>query len=266
MFQTLLRSMPLWLIGCLILAGCILASQLGRFIHRRFASEAVPMKTGTEGYIVGALFGLLAFMISATFSIAVDRYEAKRAWVAREASSISISYRRAGFLDEPGRSQVQLILRRYAHSRMPSKMSRTLQRAGTRPDKRATARSVGCDAERLLPLRTTAVAAYTIQAISDTLDIGAQREEAVRAFVPNRVIFTLILYLLVASAVLGFEIDVEPKKRRVSIYMLFALYTLALTLVLDLDSPFGGTITVGQMPLREVARTIRRKCSKLNPR
>ena len=254
MFQTLLRSMPLWLIGCLILAGCILASQLGRFIHRRFASEAVPMKTGTEGYIVGALFGLLAFMISATFSIAVDRYEAKRAWVAREASSISISYRRAGFLDEPGRSQVQLILRRYAHSRMALENVANSATGQELVRTRELQRDLwAATLNACYPLRATAVAAYTIQAVSDTLDIGAQREEAVRAFVPNRVIFTLILYLLVASAVLGFEIDVEPKKRRVSIYMLFALYTLALTLILDLDSPLSGTITVGQTPLREVA-------------
>lgn len=70
---------------------------------------------------------------------------------------------------------------------------------------------------------------------------------------PNRVMVTLILYLLVASAVLGFEIDVEPTKRRASIYILFALYTLALTLILDLDSPLSGTITVAQTQLQGLA-------------
>ena len=212
------------------------------------------MKTGTEGYIVGALFALLAFMISATFSIAVDRFENKRAWVAREASSISMSYWRAGFLDEPGRSQLRSILRRYARSRAALENDANTGSSGALSRSKELQRDLSAATlNACYPLRSTPVAAYMIQAISDTLDVGAQREEAVFAFVPNRVMVTLILYLLVASAVLGFEIDVEPTKRRASIYILFALYTLALTLILDLDSPLSGTITVAQTQLRGLA-------------
>lgn len=163
MFQTLLRSMPLWLIGCLILTGCILASQLGRFIHRRFASEADRMKTGTEGYIVGALFALLAFMISATFSIAVDRFENKRAWIAREASSISMSYWRAGFLDEPGRAQLRSILRRYARSRAALENDANTGSSGALSRSKELQRDLSAATlNACYPLRSTPVAAYMI--------------------------------------------------------------------------------------------------------
>lgn len=254
MFQTLMRSTPIWLFGLLIMAGCVVASEFGRFLHRRRTPREDETKSSTEGYVAGAVFSLLAFMISVTFSIAVDRFDSKRALVEHEASAILTSYQRAALLDEPGRTRLQGVLRSYAMSRV------ALERTWNTPNDEALARTrllqrtlwaTALDA--CYPLRTTSLASSVIQAVNETLEMGSRRELARLEFVPARVILTLVLYLFVASSVLGYMVDANSGRRRALVYVLFALYTAAITLVVDLDSPLEGAVRVPQAALEQVA-------------
>ena len=257
MLQTLLRSTPIWLFGILIMAGCVLASEFGRYLHRRRGTRTPAAKNGDDGYIVAAIFSLLAFMISVTFSIASDRFDAKRALVGEEANAITTSYQRASMLDEPGRSRVHAILRDYARSRIALERIPNTSKDRVLVQSRMLQRALWiATLEACYPIRTTSLASNVVQAVSETLDVGSQRELARSAFVPSRVLLTLILYLFVASSLLGYRVDSSSGQRRALGYVLFVLYTAAIVLIADLDSPLEGSVKVPQTALKQVAANL----------
>lgn len=121
MIDSILQAVPLWLVGLFLIAACIFAAQLGRYIRRRSGRDSVESgktRSDAEGYVIGAIFGLLAFIIGLTFSIAVDRHDTRRGWVTEETTAISTVFLRAGLFDEPHRTRLQSTLREYAHTRI----------------------------------------------------------------------------------------------------------------------------------------------------
>ena len=75
-------ELPLWLVWLLLVAACVLALEAGRWAFRRAAAHrragTREAKSEAEGYVFGAIFSLLAFMIAITFSIALGRFDSRR--------------------------------------------------------------------------------------------------------------------------------------------------------------------------------------------
>src|SRR5437762_6391114 len=186
MSEYILSVFPFWLFGLLLVLACIVASELGRLVQRRLASRTgAEFKSDAQGYVVGAVFGLLAFLISLTFSIAINRYDERRGWVAEEANAINTTFLRASLLDEPFRSQLQSTLRDYAHTRispagiwderMAVKLVYSHQLQGRLWDETRAA---------VYPVRQTELASYFVEAMNQMLDIGTRRELAGRTHIP----------------------------------------------------------------------------------
>ena len=90
MSEWILGLVPFWLFGLSLVLACILASEFGRGVRRRLISPAeAGTKSDAQAYVVGAVFGLLAFLISLTFTIAINRFDERRGWGAQEANAIS---------------------------------------------------------------------------------------------------------------------------------------------------------------------------------
>ncbi|NBW11151.1 MAG: hypothetical protein EBR82_24285, partial [Caulobacteraceae bacterium] len=108
LLDTVLADVPLWVAGLGLALACILASEVGRLVFRWLnrSPRALELPDNFEGFLVGALFGLLAFVIGLTFSIAVERYEVRRGLVVEEANAISAAYYRADLFDEPERTKL----------------------------------------------------------------------------------------------------------------------------------------------------------------
>jgi hypothetical protein len=84
------------------------------------------------------------------------------------------------------------------------------------------------------------------------LDIGVEREALNAARIPGIIIFILILYNLLTATMLGYALTGSRARQRLVTIMLFALLTLAIALILDLDRPQRGTIRVDQTPMRQL--------------
>ena len=263
MLEPILKLFPLWLIGLILIAACLFASEAGRFVHRRNVRRNPKAqrkeKSDSEGYIIGAIFGLLAFVIGLTFSIAVDRFDDRRAWVAQEATAINTAFLRASLFDEPYCSRLQLTLREYARTRIApngrwdDKMDRQVKRSH---ELRQTLWDETHAA--VYPVRTTELGSSLLEAIGDTLTVGTRRELSGQAHIPNRIFNALLLYLLVASAVLGYLMGDETGRMRTATALLFALFAAAIILILDLDSPRAGSIQVSQQSLEALLANLDR--------
>jgi hypothetical protein len=94
-----------------VIIGGVAAAGLaaGRLIRARSDSHRESV-----GVVQGALLGFVGLLLAFGLTMAVGRYDNRRALVVQEANDIGTTYLRAQLLDEPARSTSLELLRRYA--------------------------------------------------------------------------------------------------------------------------------------------------------
>ena len=258
--EPLTRTLPLWAVAMILTVATLLALEAGSWWGRRqharsdAHSERGVAKSDAQGYIIGSIFGLLAFLIGLTFSMALDRFDDRRGWVAEEATAISTAYLRADLFDEPFRSDLRATLREYTHSRIvPDGISVTQLGRLTAQSEAIRGRLWHQTRAAVFPLRDSELGESFVEAMNNALVVGTRRRLAGLANVPTQVLDILFLYLLVSSAALGSLMGKEGNRQRYSSSMLIILFVLGITLILDIDRPRGGSIKVSQQALQQLA-------------
>jgi len=257
--MNLLPSLPLWLAGSILVMLCVAGSEAGQRIHRYVAARhprADADKKGRldmEGFIIGSVFGLFAFIVGFTFSIAVDRFDTRRLMVVEEANAIQTSFLRASLLDAKDSLPLQLVLRDYAHTRVSPEGLQDAQR------RKQVERSIelrehlwNIARNSVLPYRGTDLGVSIAESINDVLNVGTRRQLAGVAHIPDRVMDALLLYLIASSALLGYLTAEQPYRLRAASSLLFVLMAMAIVLILDLDRPRSGSILVPQTAMQNV--------------
>ena len=112
-FGEWLALAPLWVIGLAIFCGltgaALIAGGLRRYQNRKQAPGESTAEASEEAVAITSVLGLLALLIAFTFSIALDRFDTRRANVLQESNAIGTTYLRAQLLEEPHRSPHQQI-------------------------------------------------------------------------------------------------------------------------------------------------------------
>jgi hypothetical protein len=253
--MNLLPKLPLWLDGIILVACCLLSSEFGQWLHRKISAWS-PDKRGEqgridmEGFIIGSVFGLFAFIVGFTFTIALDRFDTRRLIVSEEANAIETSFDRAEILDDAQRFPLQNALRNYAHTRIsPEGPWDAEKQAQLERSRHLREQLWNVTRNSVLPYRDTDLGVSIAESVADVLNVGRRRELAGIAHIPDRVMDALILYLITSSALLGYLTASQPYRLRAASSLLFVLMAMAIVLILDLDRPRGGSILVPQTAL-----------------
>src|SRR3990172_11677164 len=122
-FSEWINELPLWAVFVLTLVICIGAVEAGAAL----AGLALRQKKDKEpeaplGSLVGAVLGLLAFILAFTFGITASRFDARKQLVLEESNAIGTTYLRAGLLPQPQGLEVRRLLREYADIRLNIKI------------------------------------------------------------------------------------------------------------------------------------------------
>jgi len=244
------------LILLLFLAMCLSA---GAGAALRLAQRRGPhVETGSEGqqsYIVSAVLGLLALLMGFTFSLAVDRFEARRHLVLEEANAIGTAYLRAQLLSEPHRTRMSDILRRYVDNRIalaqagPWHSSAFLARNDALVTDMWTATSAAFPTIQGLDFSST-----YLNSVNAVIDLDAARKAARMARVPAEVFAVLLVYLITTAGVLGYVLKGAAGKAAGA--FLLALFALSLALIVDIDRPTLGGIVESQGPMEALRKSL----------
>ena len=83
MFGLFFNHAPVWLIGICFFIGLAIAAELGFRVQTWLngRSPAQTDKGSGSGQILGVSLGLMSLLLSFTFSIAINRYDTRRALV-----------------------------------------------------------------------------------------------------------------------------------------------------------------------------------------
>ena len=98
----------------LLLVITELGFRLGLRLHK---AEDAARKAQISGIQAGVL-GFLGLLLGFTFAMAVDRYEARRTLVVKEANAIGTTHLRASLLPEAHHAPVKDLIRRYVYLRL----------------------------------------------------------------------------------------------------------------------------------------------------
>lgn len=251
---------PLWLICILLMVAMGLAYEGGLRLHGRLRTraDAPGSDSSDESYILSGVFGLLALLMAFSFSLALDRYEERRALVVSEATAIGTLAARLALLPETNRRALENDLARYAQARVivgrttdPARSAVALAQAGALHDQLGSHLYAMLSAGPI-DVRTTLL----VQGLDEASAIATERRAARAARLPLPVLALLALYCVVGAAMLGYTLAGSQAKHRLAAGVFFVLLTVAFITILDLDRPRGGAIFVPQTELERVATSL----------
>src|SRR5262245_21329322 len=108
-----LLHVPIWIIGIFLFGGMLAAAWLGSSLRKRHEKSEDEKGGEKEGLVVTSVMGLLALLIGFTFSLALDRFDARRGATLEEANAIGTTYLQTQLLDQPHRERISQLLIAY---------------------------------------------------------------------------------------------------------------------------------------------------------
>jgi hypothetical protein len=254
-----LRTVPQPLLGIGIFVLLLGAYMLGRVVRLRRGvnSEHDEVRQMFDGFIVSAVLGLLALLLGFTFSMAVERYDQRFELAVDEANAISSTYLLAQTFEDPHESRISDILRTYARNQLElaqsEKPDRTVALLAESESMQTCLWSASLTA--VGNLRDDVSSSFLDNA-RQVIDISASRVAARLWHVPIRIHVVLLIYMLVSGFVLGFVF--AGARQHMATAALFALLTLSMLLIIDLDRPTGGRIVEPQQPIEDLIKSLQR--------
>ena len=229
-----------------VLIPILLGQRYGQY--RKKKSEEV--QNAPVGSVVGAAFGLLAFMLAITFQIASNRYDARKQLLLDVVTDIRTGYLRAGLIPEPYRSSTKKFLVEYVDLRVDlvndlSKLDISLSRSQVILD------SLWKYTEALAEQdRSSEVYALYTTSVNDMIDAFNQRiAVSLQYRIPSAVLFVLFIISFVSMFVLGYQFGISGKGSLRLIMLLSLIFAIVMFLILALDQPEKGLATINQKPI-----------------
>lgn len=254
----LLESFPISVIylgiTLLMLAFCEVGFRLG-VRERTQRDEDAPVSLAP---IVGGLLGMLGLLLAFTFSMAASQHELRKQNVLSEANAVGTAYLRADLLDKQYGSEVKSLLREYVNIRLEAISAGNLSDALARS---AEIHELLWDHVSSASVATPSInTSLVIQSINEVIDLNQKRvTAALHLRIPVSVWIALTAITALTMLTMGIQIGVAGKRRLASVIPLSLAFAVLVTLVVDLNRPQNGLITVGQHAIVDLQKSMERE-------
>lgn len=213
------------------------------------------------GPMVSGLLGMLAFVLAFTFAMASSQHNLRKQHVLNEANIISTTYLRADLLGQRDATKIKALLKEYVDGRVYAlKMG----------DKNLLHKMIVRSTEIHEQLWAQLISAYKrepdlivgllMESMNDLIDSHQNR---VTVGIYNRIPSSIWIVLLIISSLtmitLGVQARISRSRSLGAIIPMIIAFTSLTTLVLDLDRPQEGMITVGQEAMVDLQKSLDQK-------
>lgn len=223
-------------------------------VFGRWLREWAPDRHGSISVVQGALFGLIGLLLAFGLSMAVGRYDNRRAATVEAANSIRTAVSLARLLDEPDRSSSLDLMSRYAEIAVRFSESTPGSQAFA-----STSKALGEVFDELWAIAGTAAAQdptatlppLYLETLSTMRGDHTEREAALGSRIPDEVMALLVVAVMLTLGVLGAHVNVVGRGI-LSPLAAGAVVVAIVFVILDLDRPHRGLITVPDTAIVEV--------------
>ena len=242
-----------WVLVLLLVVVMAVATAAGLLIGRRMAAHGEHVRE-PFGVLQAALIGFMGLILAFGLSLALGRYEDRRAAVVDESNALGTAYLRAQTIAEPVRTESLDLLRRYTDT------SITLSRAvpGSDGFDRAVATSTGYE-RRLWSLAGRALdeapvdsaPRLYVDSLNEAFDAQSSRVYVLTNRVPTAVLALEVAGAAIAVAALALHLATFGRGL-LTVLTVSLLVAILLVVTFDLDRPTRGVIDVPSTPLIDV--------------
>ena len=257
----------------LIVAGLLvslsIAVELG-FLQGRRRQQAISESVRSQvNGVLASTVGLLALLLGFTFSLAIERYEARNQAVVAETNAIGTTYLRTWLLPADMQEDTRQLLRQYVDALIKegavpladSAARAPLQNQATRISNQIWAQAIKA-AERDPRLLTSGL---FIQTLNDQIDATAARNAELSRHVPEIVIWLILLASLFATGLLGFASGISGERASISAGVLAVTLIIVIYLIITLDRPRSGSIRTNPQPVLSLVRSMQPEWAPIQP-
>ena len=253
----MLDSLPIWLIGVLIVVLSLVAYEVGFRAGRWWQDRLPGEQEGPSGVMVGSLLALIAFLLAVTMGMASDRFDHRRTLVLDQANAIDTVYLRAGYLAEPTASQIRALVREYAPLQVGTTSDLQKIEANAAQSIELQQQMWSITEAMIRDTGGSDVIATFVESLNDLINTHESRVTAViYGRVPSTVLLLLIAGAILSIGVVGYSAGVTEKRSLITAVVLIIALGATIMLVIDLDRPRDGFITVSQQPILDVIQQI----------
>jgi hypothetical protein len=251
-------SLSDWTLALVIIAVIAIVTAAGVVVGRYLREKSQELREPL-GALQGALLGVVALILAFGLTLAVGRYEDRRAAVVAETNAIGTTYLRAQLLDEPVRDQSMALLRDYA--RLALRVSNQV------PGSPAMLRTVA--AEKTIQRQLWGLAGQALDAapvanaprlyvesLNDMIDQLTVRISALGNRVPTAVLALELFGAAAALGLLGLYLSVLGRSW-LPMLLAVALVAMLLLVTFDLDRPIRGLISIPSTPYQSLLASMK---------
>jgi hypothetical protein len=242
-----------WVLALGLFAVIVGATALGLWIGRSVRHKADSLR---EPFAVmqAALLGFMGLVLAFGLSLAVERYEGRRAAVVEEANAIGTTYLRAQTLAEPVRTRSLALLRHFNDTSI--RISETVPGSTAQRDAVADSgqiqRQLWALADQALQAEPTGSAARLyVESLNETFDSQSSRVYGLSNRVPTPVLVLEVTGTAVALGLLALHLTTLGRGV-LTVLLAAVLVTLILAVTFDLDRPTRGLIRIPATPLTDL--------------
>ena len=245
----LLPVLPLWGVFLVTIGLSLAALEVGVFFGRRRRDKPAGEPAEDVGALVGAMLGLLGFVLAITFGTQLSRFDSLKQLELDEAASIHTTWLQADMLASPHRERVKRLLEDYVDVRIEKVRARKIQEAIT----------VSQDIQDQIWAESIAGTEQASEAFPKELFMESLTEMiklherrvtvGVHQRMPLAFWLALILLTVMSMGVTGYHGGVTGSSRSVVHILTVVAFALLVMLIADLNRPGEGLLRARQLPL-----------------
>jgi hypothetical protein len=257
-------NLPIWVMYLLTVSVIFIAFEGGFHLGRYWCRRSSKEKDSLTGAMVGAILGLLAFMLSFSFGVAASHFDSRRHLVLDEANAIRTAYTMTDLLSETSRVESKKLLHEYVDLRVTEvnsrdKLNAILLRSNKIQDQlwaiamAGEAKNTGASSSWLYVQSLTEMNNIQAKRIAIGLHTGIQTTIWI-------VLFGLAIF---GIAAMGYNAGLVGIRGFFSYQVLILAFALVMMLIYDLDRPHQGLFKVSQGAMVELHTRLSENASRL---
>jgi len=254
----LLDNAPLWLVFSFSVSLVLLSIVVGFAIGLRQRARGTDIAEAPVGSIIGALLGLLAFLLTFTFGMASSRFDARRQLLLSEVNAIATTALRAETLPEPERSACLSLFRKYVDIRVevagnPFRIKRALAESDSLQD------DLWANAVSISGKMNSPIGALFVSSLNEVIDLHTSRKTVVLLYrIPLTIWLGLGMVTVFSMGAVGFQFGLFAKHHWGLGLVLAMTFSTVVLLITVLDRPYDDLLKVNHGAMLELQQKLHR--------
>ena len=254
--QYSLDALPIPAVFALLVLAAALVYEAGYRLGRWHQARTPDEKEGPSAMLTGSLLALFAFLLAVTMGMASDRFEARACWWSRRRTASGPPTCGPGTCRRPttpGSGTSCASTRRSASTSRTTRSTAANYRAA-----QAIQGQMWSKTEELARAHPDwDVMGEFITTLNETIDVSNERLVAgVYARVPETIVWVLVGVGALSLGMVGYSAGLHRKRATPGAVVLILVMATVLTLIVDLDRPRSGFLTVSQAPLIDLVQQL----------